>query len=170
LYLEGSNYSAPQSSASTSKETPPLGKPSPLKSTPAKSAGFLSASHHSADTFARPAPSSILARTKPSKVTCNPTGKSTKSLVSSDAARLTTSGKTRYRSLGHSESPPPAKKRATSNNYRDEIWKILGRSRANYVSMDVFSDDEDMEADATALEKEERQRFRFCYILVVVYR
>lgn len=43
-----------------------------------------------------------------------------------------------------------------------EIWKMFGKDRHSYVSRDVFSDDEDMEADATALEREEKMR---CVVL-----
>lgn len=41
---------------------------------------------------------------------------------------------------------------------QDEIWKIFGRDRSKYVSRNVMSDDEDMEADMTALEREELAR------------
>ena len=43
----------------------------------------------------------------------------------------------------------------------NEIWSILGRDRNAYVSRDVFSDDEDMEADASILEREEKLRFGY---------
>lgn len=157
---QGSNSSNPHSSASSSKKTPPPGKPSPLKTAPAKSVGLITASRKSAEPSARPVSSSILAKTKFSKTTSN-LGKSTKSSVTPDAARSATlAGKKRSRSLSRSESPPPAKKRAASTDYRDEIWQILGKNRSNYVSMDVFSDDDDMEADATALEREEQRSAR----------
>ncbi|KAI9513011.1 hypothetical protein F5148DRAFT_972680 [Russula earlei] len=44
---------------------------------------------------------------------------------------------------------------ASSNVIQDEIWKIFGRDRSKYVSRNVLSDDEDMEADMRALEREE---------------
>ncbi|KAH9997166.1 hypothetical protein BJV74DRAFT_826969 [Russula compacta] len=48
-------------------------------------------------------------------------------------------------------------KRATgvSNGIQDEIWKIFGRDRSRYISQNVMSDDEDMEADMRVLEREE---------------
>ncbi|KAF8485762.1 hypothetical protein DFH94DRAFT_791275 [Russula ochroleuca] len=50
----------------------------------------------------------------------------------------------------------PSKRVAgASNGIQDEIWKIFGRDRSKYVSRNVMSDDEDMEADMTALEREE---------------
>ena len=49
----------------------------------------------------------------------------------------------------------------------NEIWNILGRDRNAYVSRDVFSDDEDMEADASILEREEKLRFGYRYVLLV---
>lgn len=72
--------------------------------------------------------------------------------------------KKRPRSESRSESPPP-KRRAPSAEDEDlpgdissTIWSIFGRKRDRYVGMDVFSDDEDMEADADALEREEMFR------------
>lgn len=71
--------------------------------------------------------------------------------------------KKRPRSEGRSESPPP-KKRATfamekeenlSKNISSAIWSMFGKKRDKYIGMDVFSDDEDMEADADDLEREE---------------
>ncbi|KAL0948633.1 hypothetical protein HGRIS_010440 [Hohenbuehelia grisea] len=65
----------------------------------------------------------------------------------------------RSESFSDSPSPPPSKKRSTTPsegaNYRDEIWKLFGKSRDRYVARDVFSDDEEMEAGASDLEKEE---------------
>ena len=151
-----------------SKRTPPIGRSSPLKPAPAKSTGSLTTSQQSIDPSVRSVPSGILRKTKSSRP-MSKIGTSTKSLISSDDGRSTASnGKKRSRSSSRSESPPPAKKRATSTDYRDEIWQILGRNRAAYVSMDVFSDEEDMEADATILEKEEQQRFKFSFILVML--
>jgi protein SPT2 len=49
----------------------------------------------------------------------------------------------------------------------NEIWNILGRDRSAYVSRDVFSDDEDMEADASILEREEKLRFGYRYLSLV---
>jgi protein SPT2 len=39
------------------------------------------------------------------------------------------------------------------------IWQLMGKDRSRYVNMDVFSDDEDMEADADAVLREEQRRF-----------
>jgi len=50
---------------------------------------------------------------------------------------------------------PHKRTAAASNGIQDEIWKIFGRDRSQYISRDVLSDDEDMEADMTALEREE---------------
>ena len=75
--------------------------------------------------------------------------------------------KKRPRSEGRSESPLP-KKRATfamekeenlSKNISSAIWSMFGKKRDKYIGMDVFSDDEDMEADADDLEREEMFRW-----------
>lgn len=67
--------------------------------------------------------------------------------------------KKRPRSLSRSESPPP-KRRADSpaDAIRSEIWKLFGKDRTTYVSRDIDSDDDDMEADASAVMKEEQRR------------
>lgn len=54
---------------------------------------------------------------------------------------------------------PPKRAVGASNGIQDEIWKIFGRDRSKYVSRNVMSDDEDMEADMTALQREELARF-----------
>jgi len=76
----------------------------------------------------------------------------------------------RPRSPSLSDSPPPPKRRQQEDYYEDEdededaldvggaIWAMFGKKRDQYVSQDVFSDDEDMEADASALEREEHIR------------
>ena len=38
------------------------------------------------------------------------------------------------------------------------IWNMFGRNRDEYVSKDIFSDDEDMEADASCVAREEAIR------------
>ena len=167
-FYKGSNSSTPYLTVSTSKRATPISKSSPLKTAPATSAGPLALRQKSADPSARPVSSNILRKTKSSKTSSN-TAKSTRSFIPSDDGRSTAStGKKRSRSSSRSESPPPAKRRASSTDYRDEIWQILGRNRSTYVSMDVYSDDEDMEADATILEREEQQRFRFNFNLVML--
>ncbi|KAF8150889.1 hypothetical protein B0H34DRAFT_730474 [Crassisporium funariophilum] len=64
----------------------------------------------------------------------------------------------RPRSPSLSESPPAQKKRKAKDDISTQIWEILGKKRSNYVGIDVFSDDEDMEVNADVLEQEERQR------------
>ncbi len=54
---------------------------------------------------------------------------------------------------------PPKRAAGASGGIQDEIWKIFGRDRSKYMSRNVMSDDEDMEADMTALEREEFTRF-----------
>ncbi len=110
----------------------------------------------------------------PSKSSSQPTKSSKYSAADRDkerdryASRPVTSAsgaaKKRPRSESRSESPPP-KRRATSMEEEDlpgdlssTIWSIFGRKRDRYVGMDVFSDDEDMEADARVLEREEKFR------------
>ncbi|KAF8969115.1 hypothetical protein BDZ97DRAFT_264733 [Flammula alnicola] len=69
----------------------------------------------------------------------------------------------RPRSLSLSESPPPHRKRSRNQDQMDissEIWKLFGKDRGMYISRDVLSDDEDMEADATVLEREEKMSAR----------
>jgi protein SPT2 len=62
---------------------------------------------------------------------------------------------------------PQKRAAGASNGIQDEIWKIFGRDRSKYVSRNVMSDDEDMEADMTALEREELARF-VTYIFTIV--
>jgi len=75
----------------------------------------------------------------------------------------------RPRSPSLSDSPPPPKRRQREEDYYEDededaldvggaIWAMFGKKRDQYVSQDVFSDDEDMEADASALEREEHIR------------
>ncbi|KAI6155088.1 SPT2 chromatin protein-domain-containing protein, partial [Pisolithus tinctorius] len=69
--------------------------------------------------------------------------------------------KKRTQSSSRSASPPP-KRRAESpaDAIRSEIWKLFGRDRAAYVTRDIDSDDDDMEADASAVMKEELRSSR----------
>lgn len=56
-------------------------------------------------------------------------------------------------------SPPKRRPPPSSHpSVGEEIWKMFGKDRSQYVERDVFSDDEDMEADATAMEMEEYRR------------
>lgn len=59
---------------------------------------------------------------------------------------------------------PHKRTAGASNGIQDEIWKIFGRDRSKYVSRNVMSDDEDMEADMTALEREELTRYVLCFV------
>ncbi|KAJ3491793.1 hypothetical protein NLI96_g449 [Meripilus lineatus] len=66
--------------------------------------------------------------------------------------------KKRPRSHSLSASPPPPRKRPVQSSRDDlssEIWKLFGKDRNAYVSRDVLSDDEDMEAGADDLLAEE---------------
>ncbi|KIY44065.1 hypothetical protein FISHEDRAFT_62267 [Fistulina hepatica ATCC 64428] len=94
-----------------------------------------------------------------------------------EKARTSTVGQKRARSPDRLQSPPsksrrlsPTPKRRSaaeqsSRRGRDldanldiskEIWSLFGRKREQYVGMDVYSDDEDMEVDASAVEREEK--------------
>ena len=82
---------------------------------------------------------------------------------SSSKLSSSTSSKKRARSISRSESPPPKRKHRpfVDDDELDvsaEIWKMFGKNRNTYVSRDVMSDDEDMEADAGSLEQEELRR------------
>lgn len=99
------------------------------------------------------------------------------SMKSASSARTTTSAtssrtvaaalgsmtmKKRPRSSSLSVSPPPPRKRPTQTPRDDlssEIWKLFGKDRRSYVSRDVLSDDEDMEAGIGDLMAEEARRF-----------
>ncbi|KAI6123311.1 SPT2 chromatin protein-domain-containing protein [Pisolithus thermaeus] len=83
---------------------------------------------------------------------------------STSASRAVTGSvlpKKRAHSSSCSASPPP-KRRAESpaDAIRSEIWKLFGRDRAAYVTRDIDSDDDDMEADASAVMTEELRSSR----------
>ncbi|TCD70202.1 hypothetical protein EIP91_004382 [Steccherinum ochraceum] len=66
----------------------------------------------------------------------------------------------RPRSPSSSISPPPAKRRPVGNqgassSISTAIWAMFGKDRNTYVSRDIDSDEDDMEADARDLEREE---------------
>ncbi|KAF9234230.1 hypothetical protein BU15DRAFT_52887 [Melanogaster broomeanus] len=64
--------------------------------------------------------------------------------------------KKRARSPSLSLSPPPKRRAASPEDaIRSEIWKMFGKDRSAYITRDVVSDDEDMEADASAVMREE---------------
>ncbi|KAL1745582.1 hypothetical protein HDZ31DRAFT_81854 [Schizophyllum fasciatum] len=54
---------------------------------------------------------------------------------------------------------PTADDQDDASNYQQEIWKLFGKNRSDYVNRGVESDD-DMEADAIALEREEKRSMR----------
>ncbi|KAI6042925.1 SPT2 chromatin protein-domain-containing protein [Pisolithus marmoratus] len=85
-----------------------------------------------------------------------------KSTLASQPGTASVLPKKRTHSSSRSASPPP-KRRAESpaDAIRSEIWKLFGRDRATYVSRDIDSDDDDMEADASAVMKEELRSARF---------
>ncbi|KAE9402491.1 hypothetical protein BT96DRAFT_956254 [Gymnopus androsaceus JB14] len=95
------------------------------------------------------------------------TSKPKASAASSSSSRPSSSlpPKKRGRSSSRSESPYSSKRRAIDSEELDDealdvsglIWGIMGKKRSDYMKMDVFSDDEDMEADASALEREEKR-------------
>ncbi|KAI0078781.1 hypothetical protein K474DRAFT_1659951 [Panus rudis PR-1116 ss-1] len=45
-----------------------------------------------------------------------------------------------------------------ADDISSQIWQMFGKNRDKYISRDVFSDDEDMEAGVSDVEKEERIR------------
>jgi len=99
-------------------------------------------------------------------------GKQGTTASSSASASRNGGSKKRSRSPSYSDASPP-KRRAVSydddeddfddapahDDVRSMIWGIMGKNRADYVSRDIISDDEDMEADANALEREEKARY-----------
>ncbi|KAF5379725.1 hypothetical protein D9615_005692 [Tricholomella constricta] len=152
--------SAPQSSSAASKKVVPPSKPSLLKTAAIKAAASTNAGVRPTPASSRPGTSgkngssARTASTKPSK-------DSASSNVGNISKMKGSAGKKRARSpsLSDSSASPPPKKRG-SEAISEAIWQIFGRDRNSYVSKDVFSDDEDMEADATLLEREEKMSAR----------
>ena len=70
----------------------------------------------------------------------------------------------RPRSESRSESPRPKRRGIdddddnVTESIGSMIWNMFGRNRDEYISRDVFSDDEDMEADASFVAREEANR------------
>jgi hypothetical protein len=163
---------ASSSAASSQRHDP---RPAKSASTPAKPTAS-SAAHRQTTGTSRSSSSDIhpssLAHSKFPKINKTaPAATSTSSYRPSSAAASTTahqrSKRPRSPSLSESPPPPPLKKRASSRPRHDgagemdisqEIWKLFGKDRRAYISRDVLSDDEDMEADATILEREEKMR------------
>ncbi|KAF8626611.1 hypothetical protein AX17_006529 [Amanita inopinata Kibby_2008] len=118
---------------------------------------------------------SYMSSSQPSNKTSAVNGKSSKSssaaLSSSQPNPKAHSSmlKKRPRSESLSESPPPKRRTSAHDSDSDDeapanigsmIWGIFGRNRDSYVGIDVFSDDDDMEADASILAKEEAMSSR----------
>ncbi|KAF8071624.1 hypothetical protein FPV67DRAFT_1482071 [Lyophyllum atratum] len=154
--------STPHMSGAASRKVAPPQKSSLLKTAATKAAYSISAGAKPVPAF-RPSPSDRIhssSKTAP--------GKSSKATASSSAGGVGRStgfaGKKRPRSLSPSDdeslSPPSPKRHNNSSVLGDTIWRMFGRERNSYVSKDVFSDDEDMEADATLLEREEKMSAR----------
>ncbi|KAG6333675.1 hypothetical protein ID866_5418 [Astraeus odoratus] len=102
------------------------------------------------------------AKSVPSKALCAPVkGQSSRASPASRPATGSVPSKKRPRSPSCSVSPPP-KRRAESpaDAIRSEIWKMFGKDRTTYMSRDIDSDDDDMEADASAVMKEELRSTR----------
>ncbi|KAK2460149.1 hypothetical protein APHAL10511_007828 [Amanita phalloides] len=128
-----------------------------FKPTASPSSG-ASKSHSSSVHQTQPSKTSLANGKSISKPTTVPSSSSQSSAKThSQSAML----KKRPRSESRSESPPPKRRGhapdddGAGDDLKSMIWGMFGRNRAEYVSRDVFSDDEDMEADASLVEKEE---------------
>jgi len=128
-----------------------------IKSAPSKS---LLSSKHSSGTMLKPNRAST-ANGKTVKCSLPSSQPSTKAPTSHS-----TLPRKRTRSESRSESPP-LKRRGyveeddeVPGNISSMIWNMFGRNRDRYMSMDVFSDEEDMEADATTVAREEARSSR----------
>ncbi|KAJ3725662.1 hypothetical protein DFJ43DRAFT_1088629 [Lentinula guzmanii] len=165
--------SRPSSIGPTSRENTP-------KSTASVSRQAGTPPIHSAKkpSVSKPAPSSRpVAKPSASKLDSRPSEKLDKSsskLSKSNglSSRPSTSvPKKRTRSPSPSGTPRQKRRAISSDDLDDDvdsgtldvsglIWGIMGKNRDHYMKMDVFSDDEDMEADASALEREEKRSSR----------
>jgi len=139
LDMVPSETKSPPSSQSTGSRTASL---PPLRSTPKTAA---KASSHRAKS-SRP----LLLNTKATS--------SANASLQSKRARSSPSTYNGSESDSEYERPPNKRAANAGNGIQDEIWKIFGRDRSKYVSRNVLSDDEDMEADVRALEREELTR------------
>ncbi|KAG6896034.1 hypothetical protein C0992_010756 [Termitomyces sp. T32_za158] len=139
----------PQPNISSTKPTA-LSKPTPLKAVVSKAQNVKASSANS-----KPSTSST------KSISLN----TSKASIGVGGVKSSASvGKKRPRSPSLSEgsdsdsvSPP---RRQAGSGYSNAIWQMFGKDRDRYISRDVFSDDEDMEADATALEREELRSAR----------
>ncbi|KAG2017625.1 hypothetical protein CC2G_007121 [Coprinopsis cinerea AmutBmut pab1-1] len=134
-------------------------KPAPPPRTMASSSSSRPSTSTRPPTADRAADRAKTAQSKPSKSSAHG------SSYSSGKASSSATSKKRARSMSRSETPPPKRRHRSpvdsddlDEDYSSAIWKLFGRDRSKYVSKDVFSDDEDMEADARALEREEKMR------------
>ncbi|KZP31780.1 hypothetical protein FIBSPDRAFT_907577 [Athelia psychrophila] len=159
---------------STAVSTPSPGSSTPVNSNPStsKSNGTSSAlnpkkymiPNSTPATGSRPIPQK--ATNKPLKTAASGSkGGATSKATSS--ARPAPQSRKRTRSVSLSDdsdsygSPPKRRPPPSSHpSVGEEIWKMFGKDRSQYVERDVFSDDEDMEADATAMEMEEYRSAR----------
>ena len=132
----------------------PLSQPTPVRSANSSRAGSLDQHPVPRSQNSRPLKTSAAERERD----CHGPSHLSNSIVMQS--------KKRPLSEGRSESPP-SKKRALSavekeeklsENISSAIWSMLGKKKDKYTGMDVFSDDEDMEADADDLEREEMFR------------
>ncbi|KAM6504118.1 SPT2 chromatin domain containing protein [Amanita muscaria] len=155
-------------SATAAKKAPAQPTKSAAASAPSKSS-YISNHSASSSTAKSHAQQSLLSRAS------SVNGKPTKSSLPSSFqppvkshSSLSTAPKKRPRSESRSESPP-SKRRGSyvdeeeaevPGNISSMIWNMFGRNRDNYVGMNVFSDDEDMEADADAVAREEARSAR----------
>lgn len=165
----GSSASMSAVAAHKKASSAPRLKGVPLK-TPATAPSSTTAANKSSHlSSSRPASAPADRQSGTSKA---PTSKPSKAApANGKQATFSTSASTKKRPRSYSPpaSPPLSKKRQLSDdedngydegdsNLKSVIWGIFGRNRDKYVSKDVFSDDEEMEADATILEKEEAMR------------
>lgn len=144
-----SNQPRPTPTRGSSLSVKAIGKPTPP--------GFIPKASSSSS---RPQPKPLPAFNKKS-ATNNTASSSAKSPAASSAARKRP--RSPSYSISPSPSPPPSKRRsvaggsssAPKNDISAAIWQMFGKDRNKYMSREVYSDDEDMEADASALEREE---------------
>jgi len=149
-YQSGSASPAARASSAPKVKRPPsptLSRPSfqrpmPPKATPVKASSSMNAK--TAMTASKPLASS--------------------SKLGASASKPIIKKRPRSPSPSYPPSPPPKKRALSSgprqNEISQEIWKLFGKDRSQYVAADVMSDDEDMEAGARDLEYEELRSTR----------
>ncbi|KAF7312042.1 hypothetical protein MIND_00216300 [Mycena indigotica] len=127
--------SLPPSQPVTRRSTPPRERAFPIKSKAGSSSTAIANRRkaRSPDYSRSASPNPRRATTKPSKSNAAPS-----------------SSKSRHRDAAPEERG--------QSSISDEIWRIMGKNRSQYMERDVYSDEEsdgDMEADALTLEREE---------------